>query len=71
MLIQQLRSLETAGVVSRKVYAEVPPKVEYRLTELGLQLRPVFSALLNWADLQRAALAESTPTQVREKDGNL
>jgi DNA-binding HxlR family transcriptional regulator len=55
MLIQQLRSLEAGGVVSREIYAEVPPKVEYRLTDLGMQLRPVFIALLDWADLHRAA----------------
>jgi DNA-binding HxlR family transcriptional regulator len=42
MLIQQLRGLERDGVISRKVYPEVPPKVEYRLTEIGRGLGPVF-----------------------------
>ncbi|HEY2052071.1 MAG TPA: helix-turn-helix domain-containing protein [Caulobacteraceae bacterium] len=54
MLIQQLRALETDGVISRTVYPEVPPKVEYRLTELGRGLGPVFLALLDWAELRRA-----------------
>lgn len=54
MLVQQLRALEVGGVVSRTIYPEVPPRVEYRLTHLGSRLRPVFLALLDWADLQRA-----------------
>jgi DNA-binding HxlR family transcriptional regulator len=48
MLTQQLRDLETAGVVSRKVYAEVPPKVEYTLTARGATLRPVVDAMCKW-----------------------
>jgi DNA-binding HxlR family transcriptional regulator len=53
MLIQQLRALETDGVISRTVHPQVPPKVEYRLTELGRGLGPVFLALLDWAELRR------------------
>ena len=53
MLGQQLRGLEQDGVVSRTVYPEVPPKVEYRLTEIGRSLAPVFLALLDWAELRR------------------
>jgi DNA-binding HxlR family transcriptional regulator len=53
MLIQQLRSLEEDGVVQRTVYPQVPPKVEYQLTELGRGLGPVFLALLDWAQLRR------------------
>ena len=49
MLIQQLRDLEGNGVVVRKVYPEVPPKVEYALTEEGLALRPALVALQLWA----------------------
>lgn len=55
MLIQQLRGLERDGIVSRKVHAQVPPKVEYGLTHLGEQLRPVFQALLAWAEVKRGA----------------
>lgn len=50
MLAQQLRRLETDGIVHRKVYPEVPPKVEYRLTEWGQALCPALDALLSWAD---------------------
>jgi len=49
MLIQQLRDLERDGVVLRTVHPQVPPKVEYELTDLGKKLRPVFVALLDWA----------------------
>ena len=49
MLTQQLRELEEDGIVSRKVYPEVPPKVEYSLTERGASLRPVVRAMCDWA----------------------
>jgi len=49
MLIQQLRQLESDGIVSRIVHPEVPPKVEYRLTEWGQSLCPALDALLTWA----------------------
>jgi DNA-binding HxlR family transcriptional regulator len=49
MLIQQLRDLEKNGMVSRKVYPEVPPKVEYMLTKDGVALRPALRALKFWA----------------------
>ncbi|MEH6665691.1 MAG: winged helix-turn-helix transcriptional regulator [Brevundimonas sp.] len=50
MLIQQLRQLEADGVVERIVYAEVPPKVEYRLTPWGQALCPALDAILTWAE---------------------
>lgn len=53
MLIQQLRALESDGVISRTVHPQVPPKVEYRLTDIGRGLAPVFAALEHWADLRR------------------
>lgn len=48
MLTQQLRSLEADGIILRTVYAEVPPKVEYSLTELGQSLLPVLKSLASW-----------------------
>lgn len=50
MLAQQLRQLETDGIVSRKIYPQVPPKVEYRLTAWGQALCPALDALLQWAE---------------------
>ena len=49
MLIQQLRDLERDGIVSRKVYAQVPPKVEYELTPWGQAMCPALDELLEWA----------------------
>jgi DNA-binding HxlR family transcriptional regulator len=49
-LTQQLRELEGYGLVNRKVYAQVPPKVEYSLTSLGLTFKPVLDAMHQWAE---------------------
>ncbi len=50
VLTANLRSLESSGLLSRKIYAQVPPKVEYSLTELGESLKPVLEALAHWGD---------------------
>ena len=55
MLAQQLRKLEGDRIVTRTVHAEVPPKVEYRLTEWGQSLCPALDKLLTWAEQQPAA----------------
>jgi len=49
-LTAQLRALEADGIISRTVYPEVPPRVEYRLTEYGKTLAPVLLALKAWGD---------------------
>jgi DNA-binding HxlR family transcriptional regulator len=49
-LTQQLRELEADGLVARKVFAEVPPKVEYSMTDLGRSLRPVLLRLKDWGE---------------------
>lgn len=49
MLAQQLRQMEKDGIVHRKVYSEIPPKVEYSLTDWGQSLCPALDALLKWA----------------------
>ena len=51
MLTKQLRELEQDGIVFRKVYAEVPPKVEYSLTDFGLTVKPVLKALEEWGNI--------------------
>ena len=48
VLTAQLRSMEENGLVNRKVYAEVPPRVEYSLTDLGRTLKPILDAMQNW-----------------------
>jgi DNA-binding HxlR family transcriptional regulator len=55
MLTQQLRELERDGVISRKVYPTVPPRVEYSFTAGGRTLRPVLRALCNWSNSFRGA----------------
>jgi DNA-binding HxlR family transcriptional regulator len=57
MLIQQLRDLERDGIVEREVYPQVPPKVEYRLTEWGQALCPALDELLEWAALRKKPAA--------------
>lgn len=49
VLSSTLRTLEADGLIERKVYAEVPPKVEYRLTEVGKSLLPLIQQLTDWA----------------------
>jgi DNA-binding HxlR family transcriptional regulator len=53
MITQQLRELERDGVVSRKVHAVVPPKVEYALTSYGNTLKPVLNAMCEWGVMHR------------------
>jgi len=50
MLVQQLRELENHGIVDRKVYAVVPPKVEYSLTEYGKTLAPILELMHQWGE---------------------
>ncbi len=51
MLTQQLRELEKDGIVNRKVYPVVPPKVEYSLTDYGRTLGPVLKAIAAWGNI--------------------
>ena len=50
-LTKQLRNLEEHGLITRTVYNTIPPKVEYSLSELGRQFRPVLDSLEKWGDL--------------------
>ena len=58
VLTQHLRMMEQNGLVSRKVYAEVPPRVEYSLTELGRSLKPIHDAMGQWGEKYKAGLEE-------------
>src|SRR5438046_4821440 len=65
MLIQQLRQMEADGVVRRTIYQQVPPKVEYRLTEWGQTLCPALDGLLKWSEL-RERMSEKTERPSRD-----
>ncbi len=56
VLTAQLRAMEKDGLVQRKVYAEVPPKVEYSLTELGKSLKPILDALWQWGENYQSSM---------------
>lgn len=56
VLTSNLRAMEEAGLVHREVFAEVPPRVEYSLTPLGLTLKPVLDALCDWGESYKASL---------------
>lgn len=58
VLVQQLREMEEHGIVHRAVFAQVPPRVEYSLTELGQTLRPIVGALCAWGRTHAAELDE-------------
>ena len=50
VLTSQLRQMEESGLLTRKVYAEVPPRVEYTLTDLGCSLKPIMDAMWTWGE---------------------
>lgn len=56
VLTAQLRDMEADGLVTRTVYPEVPPRVEYTLTDLGMSLQPVLDSLCNWGESYKASL---------------
>ena len=67
MLSATLKSLETDGLISRKVYPQVPPKVEYSLTELGKTLLPSIMMLKKWAADSMPAILEAR-SRMQQKD---
>ena len=63
MLTQQLRELEECGLVKRFIYTQIPPKVEYSLTEAGKSLLPILATLCQWGlnYVNESEVAESIP----------
>ena len=57
VLTAQLRAMEDSGLLTRTVYAEVPPRVEYTLTELGESLKPILDSMWNWGEEYKASLS--------------
>ena len=58
VLTANLRAMEASGLLTRKVYAEVPPRVEYTLTQTGLSLKPVLDAMFSWGTEYKRNKAE-------------
>lgn len=56
VLTTQLRAMEENSLLTRTVYAEVPPRVEYTLTDLGESLKPILDAMWNWGEEYKASL---------------
>ena len=69
VLTAQLRDMEASGLVHRKVYAEVPPRVEYSLTELGQSLKPITDAMGAWGEEYQTKNANQNASQI-EGDSN-
>lgn len=63
MLTNQLRELERDGLIERKVYAEVSPKVEYSMTDFGKTLEPVLFALKFWAEMHMPSRMQSVDSE--------
>ena len=69
VLTSNLRAMEDDGLVVRQVYAEVPPRVEYTLTERGESLRPVIDAMRIWGEEHQAELiAEEEAAKAKERE---
>jgi DNA-binding HxlR family transcriptional regulator len=68
MLTKQLRELEEDGIIRRKIYPEVPPRVEYAITEFGKTLIPILEALCTWG-AEYLGVDEGSPNQCPTKAG--
>lgn len=66
VLTTNLRAMEANGLLTRKVYPEVPPRVEYTLTEIGYSLKPILDAMVKWGtEYQRKKIQENRVTQIK------
>ncbi|TKI58167.1 helix-turn-helix transcriptional regulator [Brevibacillus antibioticus] len=66
MLTLQLRELERDGIIHREIYKEVPPRVEYSLTDFGRTLEPVIMLMKAWGESYKVRLSENLTTQGEE-----
>ncbi|SEW21950.1 transcriptional regulator, HxlR family [Chryseobacterium wanjuense] len=64
MLVTQLRELEEDQIIERIVYPEVPPRVEYRLTDLGKTMNPMLEAMSDWGNMHREKVGDKAPASV-------
>ncbi len=71
MLIQSLKDLERDGLVNRKVYRQVPPKVEYSLTDIGRSFVPVLNAMFNWGQSYASYLIAQQKNDDDYQTGNV
>lgn len=62
VLTSNLREMEAKGLVIRKVYPEVPPRVEYTLTETGCSLKPILDAMYAWGEAYKETIREKSPS---------
>jgi len=68
MLIQHLRELESDGIIKRRIYPVIPPKVEYSLSPYGRTLRPMLDAIATWGESHQHTLARK-PAPVKDSSG--
>lgn len=68
MLTSQLRELEDDGIITRKIYAEIPPRVEYTLTEFGLTLSPIIHSMAEWGKQYKLNNTSKKNTPSTNKD---
>ena len=69
VLTDSLRSMEKDGIITRTVYPEVPPRVDYALTELGRSLQPVLIAMRNWGIAYSKNFAQAEPMHDADQNG--
>ena len=71
VLTDSLRSMEEDGIVTRTVYPEVPPRVEYALSQMGESMRPIIKAMEDWESPTKRACSNRTRKTVRPPTGGL